>query len=278
LRTVVVQNRGNHEGRPGLKGDWEWWCTQSVQRWAAEMGYDYRRTSFDQSFDWYPSVWNRGMNQILALHQPEYDRVIQLENDTYIFGTPSLPDGDFVVRESYIDMGRLHCRTTTTLISARTSLAANLVAFVAKQCSEETRDPRVQTLIEHEKQPRVSDEEITRIWCDDNRQWVTVIPSTRRDSSSVYGVNHVDWVYPDQFVHIGKSEKQWQWGEQMRLMRSDDPVELQKSWLYSSYNGWDGMPDDHGMNRWDDWLSSKNSQALRAQLDTGCRPGDEDGN
>ena len=57
MKTVVVQNQGNHAGRPGLVGDWEWYCTQSVQAWAAEMGYDYKRTTFDESFDWYPSVW-----------------------------------------------------------------------------------------------------------------------------------------------------------------------------------------------------------------------------
>jgi len=274
MRTVVVQNRGNHAGRPGLKGDWETHCTQSVQAWAAEMGYDYKRTTFDESFDWYPSIWSRGMNQILAMHQPLYDRVIQIENDTYIFGTPEVPDGDFVVRESYPSHGRLQCRNTTTFVAARTSLTAQLVAFVAKQCSDETRDARVQMLIEHELQPRVSDEEISRIWMDDNREHVKVIPSTRRHSNTVYGNNHVDWVYPDQFVHIGKTEKQWQWGEQIKLMMSDEPVELQKSWLYSSYNGWQGLPDDYGMNRWDEWLSSKNSQALRAKLETmGAAPG-----
>ena len=120
------------------------------------------------------------MNQILALHQPLYDRVIMLENDTYIFGTPIMPDGHFVVRESYIDMGRIQCRNTTTLISALVDLADDLVEFVVKQGDASLRDPRVQMLIEHERQPRVSDEEITRIWLDDKREHVTVIPSTRR--------------------------------------------------------------------------------------------------
>ena len=275
MKTVVVQNQGNHSGRPGLVGDWEWYCTQSVQAWAAEMGYDYKRTTFDESFDWYPSVWAKGMNQILALHQPLYDRVIMLENDTYIFGTPIMPDGHFVVRESYIDMGRVQCRNTTTLISALVDLADDLVEFVVKQGDASLRDPRVQMLIEHESQPRVSDEEISRIWLDDKREHVKIIPSTRRDSSSVYGVNHIDWVYPDQFVHIGKSEKQWQWGEQVKLMMSDDPVELHRSGLYSSWNGWTNAPDDHGMMRWDTWLSSKKSRALRAKLETmGAAPGD----
>ena len=186
-----------------------------------------------------------------------------------------MPDGHFVVRESYIDMGRVQCRNTTTLISALVDLADDLVEFVVKQGDASLRDPRVQMLIEHERQPRVSDEEITRIWLDDKREHVKIIPSTRRDSSSVYGVNHIDWVYPDQFVHIGKSEKQWQWGEQVKLMMSDDPVELQRSWLYSSWNGWTNAPDDHGMMRWDTWLSSKKSRALRAKLETmGAAPGD----
>ena len=268
MKTIVVQNRGNHAGRPGLVGDWEYHCTQSVQRWAAEMGYDYRRTTFDESFDWYPSVWARGMNQILAIHQPLYDRVIMLENDTYVFGNPELPDGQFVVRESYMMGGRIQCRNTTTLIAAHTDLASALCAFVVKQGDSSLRDPRVESLIKHEKQPYVSDEEISRIWLDDNRRWVTVIPSTRRDSSSCYGTQHVEWIYPDQFLHLGGPEKQFQWRQQVKLMLSDDPVEMQRGWLYSSWNTWDHEPDEQGVNRWDEWLRSEKSRALRAELES----------
>mgnify|MGYP005988888029 CR=1 FL=1 len=257
MKTIVVQNQGNHAGRPGTRGDWEHHCTQSVQRWAEKMEYDYKRTSFDESFDWYPSVWAKGLNQILALHQPDYDRVIMLENDTYIFGDPDLPDGDFIMRESFMMNNRIHCRDSTTLIAAKTVWADRLVAWVLRQADESTRDVRVQLLIEDEKQPRISDEELTRIWASDNRQMIHLIPATRRDSSSCFGNNFVDWTYPDQFIHLGKPEKQFQWVQQCNLMLSDDPIELQRTWLYAQWNGWLGEPDAHGRARWDAWVGSE---------------------
>ena len=242
MKTIIVQNEGNHDRVGPETGSWQTHCRESVRLYAEKMGWDYKVTSYDESFDWYPSRYARGLNQILACYQPSYDYVIQLENDHYIWGLPRWEQASFVTRESYPAFGRTESRVSTPWIAGTQERMNSLVSFVLAQESTSTRDPEVQQLMDSMNE-NTSDEELFRIWCA-RETGVKIYPSNRRGAGyTPYTNMYVDWVYRDTIIHLSGRHKQFQWESLQNLMESDDPLALQRMMLYAHPNCLLGDPE-----------------------------------
>ena len=83
-------------------------CMKSVESWAKDNGYDYKRYSFASLAPLLPDLtyveellttaWNRFcISKLGILNNTEYDRIVVIDADVHIWGDPSLKDGKFCV-------------------------------------------------------------------------------------------------------------------------------------------------------------------------------------
>lgn len=81
-------------------------CMATVEAWAEENGWDYKRYTFAELEPLLPdlssvehimtSKWNRAcISKIGMLNNPNYDKIIVLDADIYIHGNPQLGDATF---------------------------------------------------------------------------------------------------------------------------------------------------------------------------------------
>ena len=83
-------------------------CMATVEAWAQENGWDYKRYTFAELEPHLPDLssvehimtmtrkWTRGcISKIGMLNNPNYDKIIVLDADIYIYGNPQLGDATF---------------------------------------------------------------------------------------------------------------------------------------------------------------------------------------
>ena len=90
-----------------IEGFWKP-CLQSVEQWAGENGFDYKRYTMADLEPLLPdlslvervmvSKWDRVcIAKIGMLNNPDYDRIVSLDADIHIWKNPQLVDGEFCI-------------------------------------------------------------------------------------------------------------------------------------------------------------------------------------
>ena len=114
MKTLVAQLWDDPEVIGNYKGENtevdKFWkpCMATVKGWAEENGWDYKRYTFAELEPLLPDLssvehlmktnWNRVcISKIGMLNNPNYDKIIVMDADIYIYGNPQLGDATFGV-------------------------------------------------------------------------------------------------------------------------------------------------------------------------------------